>query len=154
MARKLPGQLSPMERQAIARIRQLRATHVDGSTAGGLAERAAVMHDLLRGCHGNVKLRLEVISAALGCTMRTLERAFIAQYSETMNSFHERMRLEYAEMQLTYNPDVKLTAVAAELGYDRESEFNRFFRRKKGETATQFARRMRDRLKDKGNPGD
>jgi len=103
------------------------------------------MHDILRGYHGNVKLRLEVISTALGCTIRTLEREFVAQYSETMNSFHEKTRLEYAEMQITFNPNVKLMAVAAELGYDRESEFNRFFRRKKGLSPTEFARRVLSR---------
>jgi AraC-like DNA-binding protein len=76
--------------------------------------------------------------------MRTLEREFLARYSETMNSFHERMRLEYAETQIRLSPSVKLTAIAAELGYDRESEFRRFFRRKKGESPKEFARRMRN----------
>jgi len=109
-----------------------------------------MMHDILRGYHGNVKLRLEVVSMALGCTMRTLERAFIAMYSETMNSFHERIRLEYAERLLNFNPDIKLMSIAAELGYDRESEFNRFFRRKKGMSLTEYAREVRSR-QEKGD---
>src|ERR1700727_1023233 len=140
MARKTHGELSAMERAAIEKIRRLRAAHIDGSIHDEQKERTEIIHDILRGYHGNVKLRLEVISTALGCTIRTLEREFVAQYSETMNSFHEKTRLEYAEMQITFNPSVKLMAVAAELGYDRESEFNRFFRRKKGITPTEFAR--------------
>ena len=109
-----------------------------------------MMHDILRGYHGNVKLRLEVICTALGCTMRSLERVFIARYSETMNSFHEKMRLEYAERLLTFNPDIKLMSIAAELGYDRESEFNRFFRRKKGVSLTEYVNDVRAR-QEKGD---
>jgi AraC-like DNA-binding protein len=82
--------------------------------------------------------------------MRTLEREFIAQYSETMNSFREKIRLEYAERVLTFNPDIKLMSIAAELGYDRESEFNRFFRRKKGMSLTEYVNAVRAR-QDKGN---
>ena len=145
MARKTHGELSAMERAAIEKIRRLRAAHIDGSIHDEQKERTEIMHDILRGYHGNVKLRLEVISTALGCTIRTLEREFVAQYSETMSSFHEKTRLEYAEMQITFNPSVKLMAVAAELGYDRESEFNRFFRRKKGLSPTEFARRVLSR---------
>jgi AraC-like DNA-binding protein len=134
-----------MEEDAIARIRRLRAAHFKGIAPHESEVPAEIMHDILREYHGNVKLRLEVMSSALGRTMRTLEREFIAHYSETMNSFHEKTRLEYAEMQISYDPRIKLTAVAAELGYDRESEFNRFFHRKRGESPTQFARRMRNR---------
>jgi AraC-like DNA-binding protein len=139
-----------MEREAIGRIRQLRADHRDNSVQSELEERAEIIHDILRGYHGNVKLRLEVICIALSCTMRSLERAFIARYSETMNSFHEKIRLEYAERLLTFNPDIKLMSIAAELGYDRESEFNRFFRRKKGMSLTEYVNDVRAR-QEKGD---
>jgi AraC-like DNA-binding protein len=150
MARKTHGRLSALEQEAIGRIRQLRADHHDGSPHNEMQERAEIIHDILRGYHGNVKLRLEILSAALGSTMRTLEREFIAQYSETMNSFREKIRLEYAERVLTFNPDIKLMSIAAELGYDRESEFNRFFRRKKGMSLTEYVNAVRAR-QDKGN---
>jgi AraC-like DNA-binding protein len=142
-----------MERDAIETIRQLRADF-DRLGHGEAEEPAEIMHDILRGYKGNVKLRLEAIAGSLGRTMRTLEREFVARYSETMNTFHERVRLEYAEMILTYDPEVKLTALAAELGYDRESEFNRFFRRKKGESATQFANSKRNQLKNPRSASD
>jgi AraC family transcriptional activator of pobA len=139
-----------MEREAIGRIRQLRADHRDNSVHSELEERAEIIHDILRGYHGNVKLRLEVISTALGSTMRTLEREFVAKYSETMNSFHEKIRLEYAERLLRFNPDIKLMSIAAELGYDRASEFNRFFRRKKGVSLTEYVQGVRSR-QEKGD---
>jgi AraC-like DNA-binding protein len=132
-----------MEQDAIETIRQLRAAHFHGPFHDKLVEPAQIMHDILREYHGNVKLRLEVITPALGCTMRTLEREFVARYAETMASFHERMRLEHAQMQIRNKPNIKITAIAAELGYDREGEFRRFFLRKTGESPTAFARRMR-----------
>jgi AraC-like DNA-binding protein len=145
MAAKSHGQLSGMELDAIATIRKLRATHFTGPRCGRSERAAEIMHELLCEYHGNVKIRLGVISVALGCTMRTLEREFIAQYAETMNRFHQKARLDYAEMQISCDPNIKLTAIAAELGYDRQSEFNRFFHRKRGESPRQFASRMRKR---------
>jgi AraC-like DNA-binding protein len=142
-----------MEQDAIETIRQLRADF-DRLGHGEAEEPAEIMHDILRGYNGNVKLRLEAIAGSLGRTMRTLEREFVARYSETMNSFHERMRLEYAETQISRNPRVKLTAIAAELGYDRESEFRRFFRRKKGESPTEFARRRMHPQQDERDAED
>jgi AraC-like DNA-binding protein len=150
MTRKTHGELSAMEREAIGKVRELRTAHQAVFLDNELEERAAIMHDILRGYHGNVKLRLEVICTALGCTMRSLERVFIAKYSETMNSFHEKIRLEYAERLLTFNPDIKLMSIAAELGYDRESEFNRFFRRKKGMSLTEYVNDVRAR-QEKGD---
>jgi AraC-like DNA-binding protein len=144
MAQKSHGALSGMERDAIAAIRELRAAHFHGPSHGQIEEPALIMHDILRGYHGNVKLRLEVIAPALGCTMRTLEREFVARYGETMASMHERTRLEHAEMQIRNKPSIKLTAVASDLGYDDENEFRRFFRNKTGESPSKFARRIRN----------
>ena len=67
-----------------------------------------------------------------------------------MNSFHEKERIEYAERVLSFDPDIKLMSIAAELGYDRESEFNRFFRRKKGVSLTEYVREVRLR-QEKGD---
>jgi AraC-like DNA-binding protein len=75
-----------------------------------------------------------------------------------MNSFHEKTRLEFAEQKIILDPDVKLMSVASDLGYDRESEFNRFYKRKRGITASEFARVVRERQEngdftDEGLPG-
>jgi hypothetical protein len=74
-----------MEQHAIERIRRLRAPFITGGEYTELEEHAEVMHDILRGLHGNVKLRLEVISEALGSSMRTLEREFAERYAETID---------------------------------------------------------------------
>jgi AraC-like DNA-binding protein len=153
MTQKSRRELTRMEQDAIETIRRLRADF-NRLGRGGTQAPAEIMHDILRGYNGNVKLRLEALSGSLGRTMRTLEREFLAHYAETMNGFHERMRLEYAELQIRLNPRVKLTAIAAELGYDRESDFRRFFHRKKGESPTEFAHRMMQQQKDERNAED
>lgn len=142
-----------MERKAIDRIQRLRAAHLNGTVHSAMEERAETMHDILNGYHGNAKLRLEVLSSALGSTMKTLEREFAAQYAETMKGFHERKRLEYAEQQIIFDPGVKLGAIAHELGYNRQSELNRFFRRKRGLSLTKFAEKVRER-QEKGDFGN
>jgi AraC-like DNA-binding protein len=77
--------------------------------------------------------------------MKSLERKFRARYGESMNSFHQRTRLEFAERKIILDPEVKLMSVASDLGYDRESEFNRFYKRKRGITPSEFARVIRER---------
>jgi AraC-like DNA-binding protein len=145
MPRRPRGEPSAIELHAIETIRRLRAPIIVGSQYTDLEERAEMMHDILRGLHGHAKLRLEVISPELGSSMKTLERKFRARYGESMNSFHQRMRLEMAERKIILDPDVKLMAVASDLGYDRESEFTRFYKRKRGITPSEFARVVRER---------
>lgn len=134
-----------MELHAIERIRRLRAPFIAGSRYTELEERAEMMHDILRGLRGHAKLRLEVISPALGTSMKTLERRFRAKYGESMDSFHQRTRLEFAERKIILDPDEKLMSIASDLGYDRESEFTRFYKRKRGITPSEFARVIRER---------
>lgn len=134
-----------MELHAIETIRRLRAPFIAGSKYTKIEERAEMMHDILRGLHGHAKLRLEVISPTLGSSMKSLERKFRARYGESMNSFHQKTRLEFAERKIILDPDVKLMSVASDLGYDRESEFNRFYKRKRGITPSEFARVVRER---------
>jgi AraC-like DNA-binding protein len=49
-----------------------------------------------------------------------------------MNEFQDRTRLDRAIWYMKVTPDVKMSALALELGYDRLSEFSRFFRNKTG----------------------
>lgn len=131
-----------MERAAIATVEQWRANYLSGVVSGTLADRAELIRWILNNYRGNKKLRLEVICPALGCTMRSLQREFQARYGQTMHAFQEKKRLEAAIWYLLATPDIKLTALAAELGYDRESEFSRFFRRKTGLSPTAFLKKM------------
>src|ERR1700761_9814989 len=127
MGRRHKGQLTAMEQHAIEQIRRLRAPLIAARRHTKLQEHVEMLHDILRGLEGNAKLRLEVISPALGSSMKTLERRFRAMYGESMKSFHQRTRLEFAEKRIMLDPEVKLMSVASDLGYDRESEFNRFY---------------------------
>lgn len=135
-----------MEREVIANIREWRAKVPNEVASGSLTDRANLIRCILNSYRGNMKLRLEVICPALGCTMRSLEREFQSLYEETMHEFQERTRIENAIHEICLNPKIKLTAVAADLGYERESEFNRFFRRKTGESPTAFVRKLSSSL--------
>jgi AraC-like DNA-binding protein len=146
MARKTDKQLSDIEKAAIETIDSLRAAHFRGLREGNIGERAEFLRELLTYRHGSVKLRLEVVCPALGCTLRSMEREFLTRYRETMRGFQENLRIEYAKEQMRLDPNVKLTALALELGYDRETEFRRFFRRKTGNSPTEFTTILRQRL--------
>jgi AraC-like DNA-binding protein len=55
-----------------------------------------------------------------------------------MNEFQYRARLDRALWYMNATPDVKLSALASELGYDRLSEFSRFFRNQTGLSPTAY----------------
>lgn len=146
MPRKRDKQLSDLEKAAIETIDSLRAAHFKGLHQGNIGERAEFLRELLKYRHGNVKLRLKVICPALGCTLRSMEREFVSRYGQTIRGFQENTRIEYAKEQMRLDPDVKLTAVALELGYERETEFRRFFRRKTGMSPTEFIAALSRRI--------
>jgi AraC-like DNA-binding protein len=132
--------LSAIEVEAVNLIRRSRAC--SGELANRDAQmRADTVYKILVSYNGNVNLRLSVIASAMACTMRTLEREFLARFSETMHSVQERTRLAHAEALLTHHPHLKLMTIAAELGYKRESELHRFFRRQKGISPREFSKR-------------
>jgi hypothetical protein len=79
MNRKPQEELSSVEHDVFATIQQLRAARFNVRGSDEAEEPAAIVRDILREYHGNVKLRLEVISEAWGRTMRTLEREFVAR---------------------------------------------------------------------------
>jgi AraC-like DNA-binding protein len=128
-ARKEP---SGLEKEAISRIEIWLSAYWDGKVAGSLTERAELVRGILDDYHGSNRVRLDVICPSLGCTMRSLQREFKAQYGESMHGFQERIRLARAIWYLKATPDVKMNALASEMGYDRLSEFARFFRKRTG----------------------
>jgi AraC-like DNA-binding protein len=123
---------SGLEKEAIRRIENWLSGSRAGQGAGSLIERAKLIRSLLDDYHGTKRLRLDVICPALGCTMRSLQREFKLQYGVSMNEFQDRARLQRAIWSMKVTPDVKMSALASELGYDRLSEFSRFFRNKTG----------------------
>lgn len=131
--------LSAIEVEAVNLIRRSRARSSELANRDAQM-RADTVYNILVSYNGNVNLRLSVIASAMACTMRTLEREFLARFSETMHSFQERTRLAHAEALLTHHPHLKLMTIAAELGYKRESELHRFFRRQKGISPRAFSK--------------
>jgi AraC-like DNA-binding protein len=123
---------SGLETEAIWRIENWLSAYRAGQGTGSLAERAELIRSILDDYHGTKRLRLDVICPALGCTMRSLQREFKLQYGVSMNEFQDRARLHRAIWYMKVTPDVKMSALASELGYDRLSEFSRFFRNKTG----------------------
>lgn len=128
-ARKGP---SGLEKEAISRIETWLSAYRNGKVAGSLAERAELIRGILDDYHGSNRIRLDVICPSLGCTMRSLQREFKSRYGESMHDFQDRVRVARAIWYLKTTPDVKMNALAAEMGYDRLSEFARFFRRRTG----------------------
>jgi AraC-like DNA-binding protein len=123
---------SGLEKEAIRRVENWLSAYRAGQVTGSLAERAELIRTILDDYHGTKRLRLDVICPALGCTMRSLQREFKLQYGVSMNEFQDRARLRRAIWYMKVDPNVKMSALASELGYDRLSEFSRFFRNKTG----------------------
>lgn len=134
MAGKTRKEPSGLEKEAIRRIETWLSAYRNGEVTGSLAERAELIRGILDDYHGTNRVRLDVICPALGCTMRSLQRQFKDQYGVPMNEFQDRARLKRAIWYMRVTPDVKMSALASEMGYDRLSEFARFFRNKTGLT--------------------
>ena len=129
---------SGLEKEAIRRIENWLSAYRAGQLIGSLAERAELIRTLHDDYHGTKRLRLDVICPALGSTERTLQREFKRQYGVSMNEFQDRARLGRAIWYMNTSPDVKMSALASELGYDRLSEFSRFFRNRTGLSPTAY----------------
>ena len=129
---------SGLEKEAIGRIENWLSANHAGQRTGSLAERAELIRAILDDYHGTKRLRLDVICPALGSTERTLQREFKRQYGVSMNEFQDRARLDRAIWSMKATPDVKMSALASELGYDRLSEFSRFFRNRTGLSPTAY----------------
>ena len=123
---------SGLEKEAIRRIENWLSACRAGQGAESLIERAELIRTILEDYHGTKRLRLDVICPALGSTERTLQREFKRQYGISMNEFQDRARLKHAIWSMNATPDVKLSALASEIGYDRVCHFARFFRNRTG----------------------
>jgi len=73
------------------------------------------------------------------CHPSHLCKSFQRYYGETPTEFINRLRLRQA-VRLLAAPDAKITAVAAELGFDSLSHFHRLFKRHYGLTPAEYRR--------------
>jgi transcriptional regulator GlxA family with amidase domain len=131
--------LRPIERGAIAEIDAIRQAIKVSRFPKAPPQHAALIRYLILMSHGHVQLRTLPLARELGIEMRTLERAFLATFGETMAQCHTRARLDYARWLLSVNPTTKIAAIAAALGYNRVQDFNRFFKKHVRLTPKQWA---------------
>lgn len=148
LPRKASKEPTKMEIGAVETIKSLRAAH--GPRDGDIGPRAEFLYELLQRTNGNAKLHLNVLYRELGCTERSMERKFLTRYEVTAHAFQENTRIAYAKRVMEMNPNIKITALASELGYDRESEFRRFFRGKEGMCPRDFRKLMKQAAEAEG----
>jgi len=144
--RRLTPKVSPIEEEVAAEIRALRASPRDALHAALLESPEQLAHHLILASHGNTQLRLSTLAREAGIEMRTLERAFFAEYRKTMTQFQIETRLAFAQHLLGTFPPTKISAVAALLGYRRVQDFNRFFKKRTHESPSEWSRRALDRI--------
>ncbi len=71
-------------------------------------------------------LPISKVSALVGLTERTLERAFKAATGETPLRYYRRMRLERGRQRVLYSTDT-VTEIARSVGYSSSTDFVRYY---------------------------
>jgi transcriptional regulator GlxA family with amidase domain len=138
--------LSSIEKEIVAEIRGLRASPNVGLHAALLESPARLARHFILATHGNVQLRFRIIAKELGVEMRTLERLFVTDYQRTMMQFQVEVRLNFSKHLLSVFPPTKISAIAANLGYDVVQDFNRFFKKHMHEPPSEWSCRERERI--------
>lgn len=139
-------ELSPLEEEVAAEIRALRASPRNELYAALLDNPERLACHFIQASHGNPQLRFSTLAGELAIEMRTLERAFYAEYHKTMTQFQIEVRLAFAQHLLGIFPPTKISAVAALLGYRRVQDFNRFFKKHVHQSPSTWANRERERI--------
>jgi AraC-like DNA-binding protein len=147
LLKKPSAELSSKEVEGIAQIDKWRANYANGLSLGSLADRADLIRTIIYKCHGDSSLHLEVLCAAMGYSMRSLERKFRALYGMSMSQYQKERRLDRAKLCIENNPTMKIDALAVDLGYSTENEFRRFFRGKTGMAPKDYAQSVINKRK-------
>jgi two-component system response regulator YesN len=120
--------LTSVEQQALVLVRELRRQVLNGELSEELRKPARLAHYLLGRYHGHTQLRMSRVAPELGVTIRTLQRSFQKLFHRSMKAYQIETRLKFAQYLLSNNPDMKMSVIAKELGYDDPNVFERFFR--------------------------
>jgi transcriptional regulator GlxA family with amidase domain len=146
MTRRPAGTLSAIENEVIQEIHALRVSPGEGIHASLLESPARMARHFILDSHGNVQLRLATLARGLGVEMRTLERMFFDEYQQTMVECQVETRLAFSKSLLSIFPHTKISAVAAQLGYNVVQDFNRFFKKHTHETPSEWSRKEYARI--------
>jgi len=147
MSRRPAGTLSAIENEVIQEIRAVKSSSGEGIHASLLESPARMARHFILDSHGNVQLRLATLARALGVEIRTLERMFFDEYHQTMVECQVGTRLAFSKSLLSIFPHTKISAVAAQLGYNVVQDFNRFFKKHTRETPSEWSRREHARIR-------
>jgi len=139
--RRLTPKVSPIEEEVAAEIHALRKSSHNALHVTLLENPEKLAHHFILDSHGNIQLRFSTLARELGTEMRTLERTFFAEYRKTMTQFQIEVRLGFAQYLLGVFPPTKISAVAAQLGYKRVQDFNRFFKKHTHESPSEWSRK-------------
>lgn len=145
VAKRHPESLSTVETEAIVQIRARRALPGDHLGTFWPNDPAHIIHKLILGSHGHVKLRFGPLAAELGVEMRTLERLFVKKYGKTMSQCKLEERVALSKSLLRVTPLIKISVIANLLGYDEVRDFNRFFSEHVRETPSIWGKNARNR---------
>jgi transcriptional regulator GlxA family with amidase domain len=145
MAPRSEESLNDAERHAIVLIKDLRRRVALGELPEKLGTAPYLAHHLIMLYHGHVRLRLSRIAPALGVTVRTLERSFKRNFQTSAKSMCIQERLSFAKSLILDFPDLKMSVVGKQLGYDDPNVFERFFRRHVGNSPKAWQQSQTDR---------
>jgi transcriptional regulator GlxA family with amidase domain len=145
--RRLTPKVSPIEEEVAAEIRALRTSPLRSERHTSLLQHPErLAHHFILASHGSTQLRLGALARELGVEMRTLERTFISEYNKTMTQIQVETRLAFAQYLLGIFPPAKVSVVAAQLGYSRVQDFNRFFKKYLRQAPSAWGIKERDRI--------
>jgi len=105
---------------------------------------ARLMRHFIIATHGHVELRFSRIAYELAVDLRTLQRTFRQSFEISMRQRQIEVRLSYAKGMLTAVPSVKMSVIAATLGYRTASDFIRFFQNHVGKSPAAWGREQRE----------
>ena len=130
----------------------------EGEISEELKTPPMLAHYLITVYHGHAQLRMSRIASEFGATMRSLQRSFRETFDTSMKRYQIETRLRFAQYLLSTNPDLKMSVIAKQLGYDDPNVFERFFRSHAGNSPhawskAEHARRVQDESNDKDSRG-
>jgi transcriptional regulator GlxA family with amidase domain len=103
------------------------------------------MRHFILATHGHVELRLSCVAYELAVDLRTLQRSFRQIFKISMRQHQIEVRLSYAKGMLSAIPPMKISVIAATLGYRTTSDFIRFFQNHVSKSPSAWGREQRDR---------
>ncbi len=147
MARRDQSILTGAEQQALLLVREIRNQIATGMLPKELNAPARLAHYVISLYHGHAQLRISRIAPELGVSIRTLQRSFRQTFHTSLKAFQLDARLNFAQYLLSSDPELKMSVIAKQLGYDDPNVFERFFRDQAGTSPHAWGEAERETLR-------